>query len=212
MVGGMKALDYFNDGSFYLLSAPGHSLGHINALARTTSDSFLYFASDTYHHSSVLRPHAGARLPDQVNVPGLRCPGKAFHAIHPVIGNADTLGHYGKVIRSLGDGPEKTPFQTISETPLGGAITSYNLQEARDTVLAVQRFDSRPDVLIIAAHDSSLRNIIDVFPQEANDWRAKGWKQKGSWLFLSDFAKALELAGVSAGVQLTALLHRGAHR
>ena len=196
-VGGLKALDYFGDGSFYLLSAPGHSLGHINALARTTGDSFLYFAGDTYYHSSALRPHAGARLPSQVDVPGLCCSGKAFHTIHPVAGNADALGHYGKAIGNLGDDPKKTPFQTISETPSGGAVASYNLQEARDTILAVQKFDSRPDVLLIAAHDNSLRNIIDVFPQEANDWLAKGWKQRGSWLFLADFAKALELAETS---------------
>ncbi|KAL2144222.1 hypothetical protein VTI28DRAFT_9433 [Corynascus sepedonium] len=35
-IGRFRALDYFNDGSFYLLDTPGHATGHISALARVT--------------------------------------------------------------------------------------------------------------------------------------------------------------------------------
>jgi hypothetical protein len=38
-IGGLSAIDYFQDGSLYLLSAPGHAVGHIVALARTTSSA-----------------------------------------------------------------------------------------------------------------------------------------------------------------------------
>ncbi|RAH40080.1 uncharacterized protein BO95DRAFT_436999 [Aspergillus brunneoviolaceus CBS 621.78] len=43
-IGGLKALDYFGDGNLYLLSAPGHALGHLKALSRTTEDTFIYLA------------------------------------------------------------------------------------------------------------------------------------------------------------------------
>ncbi|KAH9935471.1 uncharacterized protein B0H18DRAFT_1114212 [Fomitopsis serialis] len=42
LVGGLKSYDYFGDGSFYLLEAPGltpailHCVGHMLGLARTT--------------------------------------------------------------------------------------------------------------------------------------------------------------------------------
>ena len=36
-IGRFHAHDYFGDGSFYLLDTPGHSIGHICGLARTTA-------------------------------------------------------------------------------------------------------------------------------------------------------------------------------
>ncbi|GJC87761.1 cytochrome P450 monooxygenase mpaDE [Colletotrichum liriopes] len=112
-IGGLKALDYFGDGSFYLLSAPGHAVGHVNALARTSGDSFIYFAGDSFHHSSVLRPHTGARLPEDVRLPGLCCAGRTFHAVHPVAGNAAELKHYSKVLGPAGGDADGIAFHTI---------------------------------------------------------------------------------------------------
>ncbi|KAJ5983820.1 hypothetical protein N7481_005919 [Penicillium waksmanii] len=45
-IGRFNAIDYFGDGSFYFLDAPGHSIGHIAALARVKSapDSFILMA------------------------------------------------------------------------------------------------------------------------------------------------------------------------
>src|SRR5262245_15618148 len=34
-IGNFNALDFFGDGSFYLLDAPGHCIGHMCGLART---------------------------------------------------------------------------------------------------------------------------------------------------------------------------------
>lgn len=49
VIGGLQAHDYFGDGSFYLLNAPGHDIGHVNALARVTSnpDSFIFLGADS---------------------------------------------------------------------------------------------------------------------------------------------------------------------
>ncbi len=42
------------------------------------------------------------------------------------------------------------------------------------------------------AHDESLLNVVDFFPKYANDFKSKGWAEKGRWLFLKDFAKAVK--------------------
>jgi hypothetical protein len=43
------------------------------------------------------------------------------------------------------------------------------------------------------AHDHTLLDVVDFFPKEANDWKAKGWKEEGRWRFLKGFRKAVEL-------------------
>jgi glyoxylase-like metal-dependent hydrolase (beta-lactamase superfamily II) len=45
------ALDFFNDGSLYLIDASGHFPGHMNALVRTSVDGgWIYLAGDSAHH------------------------------------------------------------------------------------------------------------------------------------------------------------------
>ncbi|KAI0633703.1 Metallo-hydrolase/oxidoreductase [Trametes polyzona] len=45
------ALDFFGDGSVYLVEAPGHFPGHLNLLARTSPDGgWIYLAGDSAHH------------------------------------------------------------------------------------------------------------------------------------------------------------------
>jgi glyoxylase-like metal-dependent hydrolase (beta-lactamase superfamily II) len=57
-IGSSDALDYFSDGSLYLLDAAGHSVSHIGTLARVTTspDSFVCMGGDACHHPGVLRP------------------------------------------------------------------------------------------------------------------------------------------------------------
>ncbi|TCD61671.1 hypothetical protein EIP91_008093 [Steccherinum ochraceum] len=51
-----QALDYFSDGSLYLINSPGHFPGHLNALLRTSpSGSWVYLAGDTVHDWRVLK-------------------------------------------------------------------------------------------------------------------------------------------------------------
>jgi glyoxylase-like metal-dependent hydrolase (beta-lactamase superfamily II) len=47
-IGRFRAMDYFGDGSFYLLDTPGHTVGHICGLARTSAapDSFVFMGGD----------------------------------------------------------------------------------------------------------------------------------------------------------------------
>ena len=53
---GLCAIDWFDDGSFYLLEAPGHTEDHIMALARTSADKFVLLAGDGAHHCGAFRP------------------------------------------------------------------------------------------------------------------------------------------------------------
>lgn len=53
------ALDYFGDGSLYIVDAPGHLPGHINVLVRTSADGgWLYFAGDSAHCWSLVTGHS----------------------------------------------------------------------------------------------------------------------------------------------------------
>ena len=50
-----RAFDFYGDGSLYIIDAPGHLAGHINVLARTSSDgAWIYLAGDSAHHKNLL--------------------------------------------------------------------------------------------------------------------------------------------------------------
>lgn len=53
------AYDLFSDGSLYIIDAPGHLPGHINALARiapteSSPNNWVYFGGDSAHHRKLL--------------------------------------------------------------------------------------------------------------------------------------------------------------
>ncbi|KAJ8096379.1 hypothetical protein PM082_011541 [Marasmius tenuissimus] len=56
-IGGQPVLDYFNDGSLYIINMPGHVTGHVAALARVKPDSFVLLGGDTFHHAGQIRPN-----------------------------------------------------------------------------------------------------------------------------------------------------------
>ncbi|KJA16475.1 hypothetical protein HYPSUDRAFT_290223 [Hypholoma sublateritium FD-334 SS-4] len=50
-----RALDFFEDGSLYIIDAPGHLPGHINILARSSPDGgWIYLAGDSAHHWNLI--------------------------------------------------------------------------------------------------------------------------------------------------------------
>ncbi|WWC91213.1 uncharacterized protein L201_006155 [Kwoniella dendrophila CBS 6074] len=52
------AVDWFGDGSFWLIDAPGHCCGHIMALCRVTTqpDTYVLLAGDAAHHQTMYLP------------------------------------------------------------------------------------------------------------------------------------------------------------
>jgi len=181
-LGNMRAIDFFGDGSLYFLDAPGHAVGHINALARTSTnpDTFIYMGGDSYHHAAELRPSENVPLPNPVEVANLNpypCPAELFHSFHPCAGYED---------------PSRTPFVKIGEKS-----PAIDLEEARRTVDKITAFDADENILLVAAHDWSLKDVVEYFPRSSNDWKRKGWKETGRWRFLADFQKAVDLASKS---------------
>jgi len=55
-----KALDYYSDGSLYIVDAPGHIPGHLSLLARTSPDgAWVFLAADAAHDWRLLTGEAG---------------------------------------------------------------------------------------------------------------------------------------------------------
>jgi hypothetical protein len=56
-----------------------------------------------------------------------------------------------------------------------------------DSVVAL---DARPDVFVVLSHDNSMdpvegkEGVIKFFPETANAWKEKGWKDSVYWRFL----------------------------
>jgi hypothetical protein len=163
-VGGMPGYDYFGDGSFYILDAPEHSLGHMNALARTSVEleRFILMTADSVHLGGEFRPTDAVPLPDPVNVAGLHscpCPAEILLKHHPR--RSGTLPFLGLDRRF----PE-------------------NLEDAQKTIERVQDFDVDERDFVVFTHDTSIFDIVEFFPVTADEWRRKGGKEKSRWASL----------------------------
>ena len=166
-IGGFRAVDFFNDGSFWLLEAPGHTDHHLCALCRTTENSWCLLGGDACHNVAQLRPSRFRPLPDNISV--------------------DMLGEPQPPER-CGHAQIPRPVQPVKENSLYGLAPGMqeDLKEAEQTVEKLKAFDGRDDVMIVIAHDATLLNVLDFFPQDINDWNVRGWAAQGRWLFLRD--------------------------
>ena len=99
-IGDYQAYDYFGDSSLFLLNTPGHAVGHISALVRTTTnpDTFAFLGGDICHHSGDIRPTKYVPMPE--NVPKevkmdaafpSPCPCLGFLGSHPDQENKTTV-------------------------------------------------------------------------------------------------------------------------
>ncbi|EEP82995.1 predicted protein [Uncinocarpus reesii 1704] len=174
-IGSFDAFDYFGDGSYYILHCPGHTFGHIAALARVTvsssdsaEDTFVLMGGDTCHFAGQFRPTRYKPLPREVEPSPLQrvypdaCPGALFRAMHPT--------------RSA-----STPFY---EMPRSCAV---DVEAAHQSIRYLQQFDAAVNVLVVIAHDESLLGEIDFFPDSINQWKANGCGEKARWQFLRCF-------------------------
>lgn len=173
-IGDFRAVDFFGDGSFYLLDTPGHAIGHVCGLARTTvdPDTFIFMGGDLCHHGGELRPSEYIPLPAQISPhPVTRalqppCPGAAFHSL-------------------------QTTRNRSSTTPFFDPVMGLSIPEAVRSIKKAQKADAEDNVLFIYAHDVSVRGVADLFPLSANEWHSKGWRDQMFWAFLADFHEAV---------------------
>ncbi|KAH0843126.1 ornithine carbamoyltransferase [Fonsecaea monophora] len=175
-IGDFDANDFFGDGSFYLLSAPGHTVAHLAALVRTTTnpDTFILMGADTCHHGGEVRPSPYLPIPAEITphpFPSQSalsvCPGAIFE----------------NALRRL-ERPVDGPFFD--------AVHGHSLSDIAETIAKTQIADADPNVFFIAAHDDTIQGVVDLFPKSANAWKKQGWAEKVKWKFLKDFEQAVK--------------------
>ncbi|KAJ1334950.1 N-acyl homoserine lactone hydrolase [Microdochium nivale] len=176
-IGKFQAYDFYGDGSFYLLNSPGHAVGHISALARTTADppSYVILGGDIAHHCGQFRPSPWHPLPETIapsrgGAPRLAaCPGRLFLAIHP---RKD---------------PEKPFFDPVTDEGWHDDAVV-----AKDSIAKLAEADAYDNIFLVMAHDMTLGGVIDLYPKPANAWMVKHWKEQTLWGFLDSFTPAVE--------------------
>ncbi|KAK3361413.1 hypothetical protein B0T24DRAFT_599136 [Lasiosphaeria ovina] len=157
-IGHFAAIDYFSDGSFCLLDAPGHTVGHLCGLARVTGNSdsagnsrssFILMAGDAYHHMGEIRPSQYLPLP---------------RGISPSPFTPHTPGQHRPFYEATSD-PEKS--------------FHYNFDDLTRTIEKLQEADAHDTVFLAAAHDESLLDVAAFFPAStANGFLEQGWVHK----------------------------------
>ncbi|KAI5294476.1 hypothetical protein KEM52_003932 [Ascosphaera acerosa] len=188
-IGQFPAIDYFGDGSFYLLDAPGHAPGHICGLVRTKTssedgDTFIMLAADAIHHAGELRPSEHRPLPAEISP----------NPLAPV--RADNPCHRRFAALPFRPGPALEHVQTsrnrqpVGTRPFFDPALTIDAGQAHETIRWTQEVDSRDDVFILSAHDETALGVIDFFPLPANDWKAKSWADAMRWRFLKDLGGA----------------------
>lgn len=171
----LSAIDYFNDGSFYLISTPGHAPGHLSGLARVTPSTFILMGGDVAHHGGEIRPTSQLPLPKSLPLPSSKkytktqCPGEILASLQP--------GRHGSIT---------IPFYQ----PADDFCT--NKKEAIESIESVCNLDARGDVFVILAHDRTLKETIPLFPKTINNWKELDLANKTRWLFVDDFAGAVD--------------------
>lgn len=174
-IGQFRAFDFFDDGSFYLIDTPGHAVGHLGALARTTTnpDTFMFMGGDLCHHGGEIRPskhmHIPSNIATAISDAMIPCPGAQA---------------YEQLLVNRSGSVDK-PF--FYPSPMIGSTTKETIR----TIEKAQEADANNYVWFIYAHDASLLGCVDVFPLPANAWKEKGWREKTLWAFLQDFDRAV---------------------
>ncbi|KAJ7627122.1 beta-lactamase-like protein [Roridomyces roridus] len=173
VISGMPAVDFFGDGSFYLLDTPGHLVGHMTGLARVTPTSFIVLGADAMHHAGELRP-VGNFLN---NFP---CPSEILEEASKAI-STDFFWSTKSAPGSFDLPSRAQPLFSVSD--IAG---SFYVDPVAATV-SVDRiavFDADPDFFVLFTHDASITGVLPYFPQSVSDWQKEGLKERSVWLFI----------------------------
>ncbi|KAH8810526.1 hypothetical protein DL96DRAFT_1716765 [Flagelloscypha sp. PMI_526] len=183
-IGGFPAVDYFKDGSFYLLDTPGHATGHMMGLARVKPTDFVLLAADAFLHIGQVRPTAALH--------------EAVHISDAL--NASARKHINAtVFRSGGNDTDGFDFTARSgpffDVPEQGLFSDPS--KARNSQKLLQAFDSNGDVFVVGAHDTTLNPIIGEKTKALNDWKKLNLKRDFTYQFvnISDPSFILSTAG-----------------
>jgi hypothetical protein len=170
-----RSYDYFQDGSLYILETPGHAVGHVSALVRTTDNSSVLLGGDVCHFPGVFRPASNLPLPIFISEADLRSGGDTAKNIHTA---QYTRCHPDSARARL------SPFYHPCSTADSWYIRPV---DARRTVEKLQLADYRDDTLVLLAHDRGLLGEAVFFPDATlNNWLLDGLKGRLRWRFLDE--------------------------
>lgn len=210
-IGGFPAVDFYSDGSFYLLDTPGHAAGHLSGLARVTAshegqgrDTFILFGGDVCHFCGMLRPSQTRPL-SKPNFPG------ASLRVADIADLNALLRRHPHFLPSLGTSTAD-PSNPVLDTPWCSVSTAeHSAYEDPATAQATldhfrEAFDEADNVFVALAHDNNLllkdggKSVLPTLndsPQEdINDWYEKGWKDKLHWSWLGELGKEDEYGNI----------------
>lgn len=188
-IGEFRAFDYFGDGSFYLLDVPGHDIGHVCGLARTTAngtqtsedDSFVLMGADTCHHAGQLRPSEFQPLPSEIHP-------------HPKDSEAMPAPFASTCLQKIH--PKGQLYHSCPFYEVGVLENGFSMSESPEvTAQSIEKmlpFDAAPNVLLILAHDVTLQDTVNLFPAMVNGWEDTALKDETRWRFLRDWSTAFE--------------------
>ncbi|UKZ76886.1 hypothetical protein TrVFT333_004601 [Trichoderma virens FT-333] len=200
-IGGFPALDFYCDGSFYLLDTPGHDHGHLSALARTTStaaghdkDTFILLAADACHFCGVLRPNKSHPFPNDhfpvssIGLSDIENP-EGLLRRHPQFPQSSDATNGAARVR---------PWYNVATGQLSTFIDPIVGQDTANRIREV--FDEADNVFVAMCHDLSLLihdNGKPVLPtlnkapqKDLNGWYEKGWKEQLYWTWVNQLGKA----------------------
>lgn len=180
-LGGLRAIDWFDDGSLYLLEAPGATPEQIMALARTSADKFVLLAGDAASHPGVIRPSTLLPLPESIT------PSPFEPAPNSSTYNSASLARAHPSARGA-HAYRTTPFYDSTKYIMRDPVVG------RATHAALQAFDASEHVLVVLAHDPSFRESKPVSLarwEEAHSDGGLNRKEAAHWRFLSDFREGV---------------------
>ncbi|KAF1345088.1 hypothetical protein BDV97DRAFT_302632, partial [Delphinella strobiligena] len=156
---------------------PGHSSDHLCGLARTETGSWALMAGDACHHVGQLRPSIYRPLPDILSPSPLEpLPGPGEQSTYCSSTSFNTL---------LAERKESTFYGMCEHL-------QDDLQQAEESRRKLQAFDGSDDVLVVLAHDRTLLDVVDLWPETLDEWKEKVWGELGRWRFLEQFKNAVK--------------------
>ncbi|KEF55089.1 uncharacterized protein A1O9_08742 [Exophiala aquamarina CBS 119918] len=186
-IGRFKALDYFQDGSLYLLDTPGHCVGHLCALVRTTTnpDTFVFLGGDAAHHCGEVRPSAYVPMPQSIATLN-----RATHADRQ---SASFTNSNMPVCPCSWFDELQVSRNRDPAGPLWQPAFGHNMEEVMTTIEGMQEYDGDGNVFVILAHDPSLRcPEVPFFPEQVNNWKERGLGQKLRWVWTEEILAAIK--------------------
>lgn len=147
-IGSLRGIDYFNDGSLYLLDTPGHFEGHVSALVCIqTEPEPLYhlLGGDAAHHISLIEPEKPASI-------GVY---KAKENERSSIKDTEP-----EKLQCFEDDIGKIILSRMQNT-LALICCLDNAEASYKTMAKLARFEMENNVNVFLAHDSSMDPILE---------------------------------------------------